>query len=319
MKTMHSKQTMENDFRIAGKPIPNILLRSTRKQNEWTQQEVAKKLQVGVASVGRWERGEVVPNQYDRDLLCELFHRRAEELGFPGGKEIPISADSQELGQAHEEATKSKRPPFYKQLRYERELRGWTQANLAAEVGCDTKAISRWERGLIIPTPYYRRGLCKIFGKNAEELGLTEPMPEFGAVPVNQSANVNVRPFRTTRTLSVDLPVHCGDCEQPEITATLNTIVIDSRRDCTMFYFRFTNRTAKDTGLRFDGLSLTNPNGDFFLGRSVGSFLLGAGQSTLLSVVFDWTPQPKMLYRLNVVLIRPDKWRNTYQPIPLSF
>lgn len=318
MKTMHSRQTMENDSRITGEPIPNILLRSARKQNGWTQQEVAKKLQVGVASVGRWERGEVAPNRYDRDLLCELFHRSAEELGFPDGQEIPISSDSQESDQAQEEAHKSNHPPFHEQLRRERVMRGWSQADLAEKVGSDPKAIGRWESGKSIPLPYYRQALYALFGKNAEEFGLAEPTPGSGAVPVNQSASVNARPFRTTRTFSVDLSVHCGDCEQPGITGILETMVIDPSRDCTTFYFRFTNRTAEDAGLKFDSLSLTAPNGDFFLGRSVGSFLLGAGQSIPLSVVFDWIPQRKTVYRLNVVLIRPDRWRNTYRPISLT-
>ncbi len=39
------------------------------------------------------------------------------------------------------------RLPFHEQLRYERELRGWSQADLAEKVGCDTKTIGRWESG----------------------------------------------------------------------------------------------------------------------------------------------------------------------------
>lgn len=394
MKTMHSRQTMENDSQIAGEPVPNLLLRSTRKQNRWTQQEVAKKLGVGVASVGRWERGEVVPNRYDRDLLCELFHRSAEELGFPGGQEIPVSADSQEPNQPEKEASKSNRLPFHVQLRYERERRGWSQADLAAKVDSDPKTVARWERGAGtphsyhrkalcalfelnaeefgleefeleearkskrlpfhvqlryqrelrgwsqedvgsridsdpktvarwergsgLPRPYHRQKLCQLFNMNAEEFGLTETTATSRTVPASASLGGEARSFHTTRTFSVDLPVHCGDCEQPGITGMLETMVIDPRRDCTTFYFRFTNRTAEDAGLKFDSLSLIAPNGDFFLGRSVGSFLLGAGQSIPLSAVFDWIPQRKAVYRLNVVLIRPNRWRNTYRPISLT-
>src|SRR5437764_10655536 len=66
------------------------------------------------------------------------------------------------------------RPPFHEQLRYEREKRGWSQADLAGKVGCDTKTIGRWENGDSVPRPYHRQALYEIFGKDAEEFGLME-------------------------------------------------------------------------------------------------------------------------------------------------
>ena len=60
------------------------------------------------------------------------------------------------------------------QLRFERELRGWSQEDLAEKVGTTQKIVSRWERGESTPLPYYRQKLCKFFGKNAAELGLID-------------------------------------------------------------------------------------------------------------------------------------------------
>lgn len=57
-------------------------------------------------------------------------------------------------------------------LKQERELRGWSQAKVAEQLGTDATTVSRWERGLFLPTPYFRERLCVLFGKNAEELGL---------------------------------------------------------------------------------------------------------------------------------------------------
>ncbi len=57
-------------------------------------------------------------------------------------------------------------------LKQERERRGWSQAKLAEEVGIDSTTISRWERGLSLPYPYYRQRLCELFGKTVQELGL---------------------------------------------------------------------------------------------------------------------------------------------------
>ncbi|HEY4035009.1 MAG TPA: helix-turn-helix transcriptional regulator, partial [Ktedonobacteraceae bacterium] len=59
-------------------------------------------------------------------------------------------------------------------LRYERKLRGWSQADVAAKIGSDTKAISRWERGEALPRPYFIQKLVELFGKDANELGLME-------------------------------------------------------------------------------------------------------------------------------------------------
>ena len=57
-------------------------------------------------------------------------------------------------------------------LKQARELRGWSQAKVANEIGTDATTVSRWERGLFSPTPYFRERLCALFGKNTEELGL---------------------------------------------------------------------------------------------------------------------------------------------------
>jgi transcriptional regulator with XRE-family HTH domain len=59
-------------------------------------------------------------------------------------------------------------------LKQARELRGWSQAKVAREIGTDATTVSRWERGLFSPTPYFRERLCTLFGKNTEELGLLE-------------------------------------------------------------------------------------------------------------------------------------------------
>lgn len=61
-----------------------------------------------------------------------------------------------------------------RRLKQARELRGWSQARVAEKIGTDATTVSRWERGLFSPTPYFREKLCKLFDQNAEELGLME-------------------------------------------------------------------------------------------------------------------------------------------------
>jgi predicted ATPase len=58
-------------------------------------------------------------------------------------------------------------------------MRGWSQAYVAHEVGAaGPYCVSRWERGVVSPSPYYRERLCRLFGRNAEELGLIVPLPD---------------------------------------------------------------------------------------------------------------------------------------------
>jgi transcriptional regulator with XRE-family HTH domain/tetratricopeptide (TPR) repeat protein len=76
-------------------------------------------------------------------------------------------------------------------LRFERELRGWSQEDLAEKVGTTQKIVSRWERGESTPLPYYRQKLCKFFGKNAAELGLIdqEETYQIPDLPTEERAN----------------------------------------------------------------------------------------------------------------------------------
>lgn len=49
--------------------------------------------------------------------------------------------------------------------------KGWTQSQLAEEVGTTFETVSRWERGVVLPGPYFRTKLCSAFGKSPTELG----------------------------------------------------------------------------------------------------------------------------------------------------
>jgi transcriptional regulator with XRE-family HTH domain len=59
-----------------------------------------------------------------------------------------------------------------RQLRHERELRGWSQEQVAGKIDTDPKAVGRWERGEKFPSLKYRALLCELYNKTTEELGL---------------------------------------------------------------------------------------------------------------------------------------------------
>ena len=60
------------------------------------------------------------------------------------------------------------------QLKIERERRGWSQHTVAEAVGTDPSTVSRWERGISFPYPFFREKLCMLFEKNAYELGIVQ-------------------------------------------------------------------------------------------------------------------------------------------------
>ncbi|HEY6408584.1 MAG TPA: helix-turn-helix transcriptional regulator [Ktedonobacteraceae bacterium] len=59
-------------------------------------------------------------------------------------------------------------------LRYQRELRGWSQVRVAKVLGTEEKRVSEWERGKSKPGPHYRAKILKLFEKNAQEFGFLD-------------------------------------------------------------------------------------------------------------------------------------------------
>src|SRR5438876_10848017 len=64
--------------------------------------------------------------------------------------------------------------PFPQQLKHQRKLKGWSQADLAEKVDSDPQTVRRWENGKTIPRPYHQQKLFEIFGMDAEAFGLID-------------------------------------------------------------------------------------------------------------------------------------------------
>src|SRR5438874_334375 len=61
--------------------------------------------------------------------------------------------------------------PTISRLKREREQRGWTQSELAERIGTTQVNISRWEKSVTFPSPFYRQKLGDLFEKSIQELG----------------------------------------------------------------------------------------------------------------------------------------------------
>ena len=81
-------------------------------------------------------------------------------------------------------------PPPRQRLVAERLRRRWTQLEVADQLGTTPGNVSRWERGLTSPGPYFRRKLCELFGRSAHELGLAWDASE--DLPTQMSTSTTV-------------------------------------------------------------------------------------------------------------------------------
>lgn len=80
------------------------------------------------------------------------------------------------------------------QLRQARNVKGWTQQEVAEKIGVLPNNYSRWERGEAFPSSYSRKKLSKLFGKSEQELGLVRkptsiqpPLAPPHATPLNKT------------------------------------------------------------------------------------------------------------------------------------
>lgn len=78
-----------------------------------------------------------------------------------------------------------------------RNMRGWSQHEVADRIGTTYVNVSRWERGITRPSPYFRKKLCVLFGRTEQELGLAleTEAPEHPARP---TAPLPVEPLPLT-------------------------------------------------------------------------------------------------------------------------
>lgn len=106
-------------------------------------------------------------------------------------------------------------------LSAERMRRRWTQLEVADRLGTTPGNVSRWERGMTSPGPYFRRRLCELFGKSAQELGLSwDESDETADHKTHPSSSVGNMSAGSTRSFSgdEDLLAHLSTLLRPDPT-----------------------------------------------------------------------------------------------------
>lgn len=102
-------------------------------------------------------------------------------------------------------------------LRAARQHRGWSQDHLAVLVDTNAFTVSRWERGIACPSPFYVQRLVEIFGQSAEALGLLTSLssPPAPAQPIDTASFPHHAPALTLRQQAEltlpPRPARCGN------------------------------------------------------------------------------------------------------------
>ena len=67
----------------AAQARPNSQLRAARKEQGWTQQQVADRIWAPLSLIiCRWENGTALPSAFYIERLCQLFGKSIRELGL---------------------------------------------------------------------------------------------------------------------------------------------------------------------------------------------------------------------------------------------
>lgn len=64
----------------------NLRLQAARLEKNWTQEQLAEKMNTTPISIQRWEAGQL-PGKSNQQILCTLFKKSAQDLGFSANTE----------------------------------------------------------------------------------------------------------------------------------------------------------------------------------------------------------------------------------------
>ncbi|MBF6590749.1 MAG: tetratricopeptide repeat protein [Ktedonobacterales bacterium] len=90
-------------------------------------------------------------------------------------------------------------------LRRARECRGWSQEQVAEQLSTSPFTVYRWERGLAVPSPYFRQRLAALFACSLAELGLA-PAAEPAAAPPASPHSVQPHSAPEAPAFTIPLP-----------------------------------------------------------------------------------------------------------------
>ncbi|QBD82570.1 XRE family transcriptional regulator [Ktedonosporobacter rubrisoli] len=195
------------------KQVSSSPLRWERESRGWSRSYVAEELEVDIATVGRWEREERLPQPYHQQKLCALFEKNAQELGF-------LTAPAPE---GHAQNLSLYSPPTSEQLAQSSEVpepaRLQQSRHIQPEVSSPGYKLILWYRPPLIIT------ICLIILISGTGIGLYALLTSHTAIPQTKvSPPTEARPttgLSTMTTRQKQTPVAVSPL--PSTTSTSQT------------------------------------------------------------------------------------------------
>lgn len=154
---------------------PNALLRKARKEQGWTQRQLAYKVGVEEQTVRTWELGTRSPGDGVRARLCTLFSKTPQQLGLqPTDEALAVPEESRPPAAA---------PPLAMQG-----PDGSARGGDANRQRMLERVASRWIR--VLDHSLYRRDLLIVLGLHEQPDAVTNPWGQ-----VTQESNLPPRPL----------------------------------------------------------------------------------------------------------------------------
>jgi transcriptional regulator with XRE-family HTH domain len=181
-----------------------VWIRKNRTKHNFTQEDLAKRLQITRDTIARWERGFTTPNKMEIKSLEALFNDQ-EPQNQNTNMDLNIKEYRIEFGLSQRQVSEAtgikshlinaweqgRGNPDYKEyqilktyfeglpkneksdaewLRYNRKKFGFTQEELADNLQVTRATIVNWEKGKTTPNKMEKLSLQKLFQENKDEL-----------------------------------------------------------------------------------------------------------------------------------------------------
>ncbi|WP_220210907.1 helix-turn-helix transcriptional regulator [Reticulibacter mediterranei] len=104
-----ARKVLDDTKKTIGETIKQL-----RKENLWTQEELASRIKTTTISVSRWEKNLTRPSLHFQQKLCEIFGKSPEELGFLPQSE-PEHGEGSQSNDQHQEMEPGQRVSVTKQ------------------------------------------------------------------------------------------------------------------------------------------------------------------------------------------------------------
>ncbi|GCF10536.1 helix-turn-helix transcriptional regulator [Dictyobacter arantiisoli] len=144
----------------------NVKLKDMRRMHGLTQKQISEKLGISQSSIVQWEYGHRIPVIQHIQQLCQMFHCQPEEIGYNFLAQLELTDDTS-WGQCQSVA----QPIPNAALMNARQQAGYTQWEVAQQVGVSATMIGVWESGKNLPSLPHLRLLCQFFQCPPEDLG----------------------------------------------------------------------------------------------------------------------------------------------------